>query len=65
MGSLVAGLLAGTVGMAYIVYGRRQARFAPAIAGLALCVYPYFVDGMLWLVLIGVALAIVPFLTDF
>jgi hypothetical protein len=37
----------------------------PLIAGMMLCVYPYFVDGVLWLVLVGVALMAAPFLIDF
>lgn len=51
--------------MAYIVYGKRQAKFAPIIAGIALGVYAYFVDGWLWLSVIGAVLAALPFVVDF
>jgi hypothetical protein len=37
----------------------------PLIAGMALCVYPYFVDSMLWLCVIGAALLAAPFVIDF
>ena len=65
IGSLVASVVAGAIGVGYIMYGRRQTRFAPVIAGVLLCVYPYFTDSLLWLSVIGVALAIAPFLIDF
>ncbi len=64
MSTLVIGLLAGALGAAYFVYGKRQVKVAPMVAGALLCVYPYFVDGTLWLVLIGVALAAAPFVLD-
>lgn len=65
IGSLVASVVAGAIGVGYIMYGRRQTRFAPVIAGVLLCVYPYFTDSLLWLCVIGVGLAIAPFLLDF
>ena len=63
--NLFFGIFAGAVGWAYIVYGQRQTRIAPVIAGVLLCAYPYFVDGWVWLCVIGAALMIAPFLTDF
>ena len=42
-----------------------QARFAPLLAGLALCVYPYFVDSVPWSLAIGAVLAAAPFFLDF
>ena len=63
--SLVIGIFTGAVGVAYFVYGKRQARFAPLIAGMLLCVYPYFVSSVTWLVVIGVALIAAPFMLDF
>ena len=63
--TLFIGLLAGALGMAYLIYGKRQAKFSAIIAGLVLCIYPYFVDSLLWLCVIGAALAIAPFFLDF
>lgn len=65
MNNLVWGLIAGAFGMAYFIYGKRQKRFAPLIAGMLLCVYPYFVHGTLWLALIGLVLLAAPFVLDF
>jgi hypothetical protein len=63
--NLFIGIVAGGFGMAYLLYGRRQAKFAPVIAGLLLCAYPYFVDSVFWLCVVGVALIAAPFLLDF
>jgi len=62
---LFIGLIAGAVGIAYFVYGKKNSRFAPMMAGVALCVYPYLVESALWLCVIGLALIIAPFLLDF
>lgn len=62
---LFIGLVAGAIGVGYFVYGKRERRFAPMLSGVALCVYPYLVSGVLWLCLIGAALLAAPFLVDF
>ena len=48
--TLTIGILTGAIGVGYFMYGKRQTKFVPLIAGMALCVYPYFVDSVLWLV---------------
>lgn len=63
--TLAIGILAGAIGVGYFMYGKRQTKFVPLLAGMALCVYPYFVDSVLWLVVIGGALLAAPFLIDF
>ena len=65
MNSLIVGIIAGAIGVGYFIYGKRQARFAPLLAGILLCIYPYFTDSLLWLCVIGVALVVAPFLVDF
>jgi hypothetical protein len=63
--TLVIGIITGSLGLAYIVYGRHQTRFMPIIAGVFLCAYPYFIDSVLWLCVVGVLLVIAPFVIDF
>ena len=59
--SLLIGFVTGIIGLAYFVYGKKQSRPVPLIAGIGLMVYPYFID-VLWLALVvGVALAVAPF----
>ena len=62
--TLYFSIVASALGMAYIVYGRRQAKIVPVVAGVLLCLYTYFVDGWLWLCLLGAALALAPFILD-
>jgi hypothetical protein len=63
--TLAIGILTGAIGVAYFIYGKRQTKFAPLLAGMALFVYPYFVDSTLWLVVIGAVLMAAPFVVDF
>lgn len=65
MNSFVIGIFAGAIGMGYFIYGKRQAKFAPMIAGVLLCIYPYFTESLLWLCVIGALLLVAPFLIDF
>ena len=65
MNSLIVGIIAGAIGVGYFIYGKRQAKFTPLLAGVLLCIYPYFTDSLLWLSVIGVALVVAPFLVDF
>lgn len=64
-GALFIGLIAGVVGTAYFVYGKKQARFMPMICGAMLCVYPWFVTSVLWLSIVGLALMAAPFFIEF
>ena len=63
--SLLFGIIAGAIGVGYFIYGRRQTKFVPLIAGMLLCVYPYFTDSVLWLSVIGLILVAAPFVIDF
>jgi hypothetical protein len=65
MGSLVIGLIAGIFGVAYFMYGKKQANFTAMISGLLLCVYPYFFESVLWLSIIGAMLLAAPFVIDY
>ena len=65
MNSLIVGVIAGAIGVGYFIYGKRQARLTPLLAGILLCTYPYFTDSLLWLSIIGLALVVAPFLIDF
>jgi len=40
--SLLWGLLYGTIGMGYFVYGKKQSRVAALISGVALMALPFF-----------------------
>lgn len=58
---LILGLIFGTIGSAYFVYGRKQ-RHGPALmSGVALMVFPMFVSQVVWLTLGSLALMALPF----
>ena len=55
---LFASLLFGAVGFAAFSYGKNMAQWVPMVIGIALMVFPYFVD-RLWLVyVVGCALCV-------
>ena len=63
--NLLFGIFAGAIGVGYFMYGRRRTKFVPLIAGIRLCVYPYFVDSVVWLSVIGLVLVAAPFVVDY
>jgi hypothetical protein len=60
-GVLFASLLFGAIGMGALVYARKISAFKPAILGVALMAYPYFVSDNLLLWGVGIALTIALF----
>lgn len=61
---IILGLLFGSVGMGYIVYGRKQHRSIALWAGVGLCAYPYFVSNLIAFIGIGVVLIAAPFIVN-
>jgi hypothetical protein len=53
---LFLSLLTGGIGFVLLVYGKKQHRLPQLLAGLVFMVYPYFVDSVLALVIVGSAL---------
>ena len=60
MAALVWGMLFGAIGMGYFIYGKRQSSLLPLLCGVGLMIFPYFVSGTLWMLLIGGALMAAP-----
>jgi len=54
-------LLIGSIGMGYVVYGRKQRRGIALLAGIGLCVFPYFVSNVILMLLIAVVLMALPY----
>ena len=59
--SLVFGVLYGSIGLGYLIYGRRQQKGIALISGIVLCVFPYFISNIVLLILIGLPLIALPF----
>jgi hypothetical protein len=60
-GQILWGLLFGSIGLAFFIYGKKQQRAVPLVCGIALMVYPYFVTTTILLIGIGIALCLVPY----
>jgi hypothetical protein len=58
---LLWGMLFGSIGIGFFIYGKRQKTVVPLAIGVALMVYPLFVSNSYLLVLIGAALCAVPY----
>jgi hypothetical protein len=58
---LLWGLLFGSIGLGYFIYGKRQRAAVPLLCGIALMVFPYFVSNIVLLVGIGTLLAAIPY----
>jgi len=59
--SILWGLLFGSIGLGFFVYGRRQKTFVPLVCGVALMIVPYLVSNTVLLVILGVALMAIPY----
>ena len=57
-GWLFWGLLFGTTGLGFFIYGRKQRSLVPLVCGLFLMIFPYFVSNIFVLVAIGFTLII-------
>jgi hypothetical protein len=57
---LLWGLLFGSIGTGYCIYGKRQDNKVAWLAGIGLMFYSYFIANVFALVAIGVALMLLP-----
>jgi hypothetical protein len=58
--SIVAGLIFGVIGLAYFRYGKKRPSFPWMAFGMALMIYPYFLESIWLLIGVGVALTVAP-----
>jgi predicted membrane protein len=59
--SLLWGLLFGSIGLGFLIYGRKQRAVVPLVCGLALMIFPYFVSSPILLIAIGIVLIAIPY----
>ena len=60
--SIIAMVIFSVIGLGYFTYGKKSKQFLMLICGVALMGYSYFVDGILYIILIGVGLMAIPFI---
>lgn len=59
--TLFWGLLFGSIGAGFFVYGKKQGKPVPLLCGIALVLFPYFVSNTLALVAVGMLLCAIPY----
>jgi hypothetical protein len=59
--SLLWGVVFGSVGLGYFVYGKKQRAVVPLLCGIALLALPYFISSAWLLVVVGAAVAALPY----
>jgi hypothetical protein len=57
---LLLGVLFSSLGLGYLIYGRRQKHKVAFYTGISLMVYPYFVADVAQMLVVGVLLMAVP-----
>ena len=58
--ALLLSVIFSSVGLGYFIYGKKQQQSVPLICGLALMIYPYFIDSAAVMTAIGLLLICAP-----
>ncbi|MFP6851270.1 MAG: hypothetical protein VCA57_21570 [Pseudomonas sp.] len=58
--SLLLGLVFSSIGLGYFMYGKKQENVVAKYSGIALMVYPYFIENKYAVLAIGVVLLALP-----
>jgi hypothetical protein len=61
-GNIIAMVIFSVVGLGYLSYGKKSQQLLMLICGIALMGYSYFVDGTVYIILIGIGLSALPFI---
>ena len=55
------GMIFGSIGLGFFVYGKKQKTIIPFLSGIGLLVFPYFISNVFILVITGIVLVALPF----
>jgi predicted membrane protein len=61
VGLLLWGVLFSSVGLGFVIYAKQQRAVVPLVCGIILMIYPFFVNNVVVLVAVGVAVSAVPY----
>jgi hypothetical protein len=59
--SLMVSMLFGTVGLGFLVFGKKSGQAIPMCVGVALMIFPYFIPNIAILLTVCILLTAVPF----
>lgn len=63
--SLLASVFVGSVGLGFLIYGKRQRRAPHLLAGIVLMGFPYFVSSVAWMLVIAVVIVGATYLASY
>lgn len=61
MSTLMWGVIFGSIGLGFFVYGKKQKAVIPFLSGISLMVFPYFISNVFILVAFGIVFFALPF----
>ena len=59
--TLIWGMIFGSTGFAFFVYGKKKGDFIPVLSGIGLMVFPYFISNIYILVFLCIILIALPY----
>ena len=59
--TLILGVIFGSIGLGFFVYGKRQKAIIPLLCGIGLIVFPYFISNLFILNILAFILIAIPF----
>jgi hypothetical protein len=59
--TLIWGMIFGSIGLGFFLYGKKQTAIIPILSGIVLMVIPYFISNLYVLILTGITLVALPF----
>lgn len=59
--TIMLGVIFGSIGFGFFVYGKKQQAFVPLLSGIGLIIFPYIFSNVFILVTVGVVLVALPF----
>ncbi len=61
MSLIIWGMIFGSIGLGFFIYGKKQKAIIPLFSGIALFVFPYFISNVYTLVIVGIILVLLPY----
>jgi hypothetical protein len=55
------GVIFGSIGLGFFVYGKKQKAIIPFFSGIGLIVFPYFISNVFILIITGIVFVALPF----
>ncbi len=59
--TLMWGIIFGSIGLGFFVYGKKQKVIIPMLSGIGLMAFPYFISNIYILILSGIVLVALPY----